>query len=255
MNEEYDDERAVYFDGKGIGALLEHRWEEGRDSLSVKIAFVCTAVFLLVGLLELIGVAERRLTWSLFGLSYLGVFQRLWLHQFLTAPFIHQTIGQLVFAMLSLWLFGPSLEKEFGRGRFVLFVVICAAACDAAFLFLTRGTGLMSLGLGGVTTGIFLAQALIFGDHFIPIKIFFRVKLRYAAYLLIGVQLYLALLPEKDGQRLGALTQLCGIAAAALFVAVWRRTGNRAPSPDPLEPSSTDASNTTSRTDEIPDQL
>ena len=253
------DDRAVYFDGRGIGQLLEHRWEEARGSLSLKLMGLCTLVFLLLGLLEVIGVAERREMWSVFGLSYPGIFQRLWLHQFLTALLIHQTVGQLVFAMLSLWLFGPSLEKALGRGLFVLFVVCCAAMSDLAFLFLTRDSGVLSLGLGGVTTGVFFAQAILFGDHVIPMKIFFRVKMKYAAYLLIGVQLYFALLPEQSGQQLGALTQLCGIAAAFVFVRVWQRSNGDRASRSAIAPLSSrlpeEAGRRTSSQDGIPSEL
>lgn len=223
-------DRAVHFDGRAIGMFLEHHWDDAIGSLSLKLVGLCTVVFLLLALLELLGVAQRQEMWSVFGLSYPGIFDRLWLHQFVTAPLIHSTVAQLVFTSLSLWLFGPGLERQFGRGLFILFIVLCAGACSTAFLLMTQGTTQLFLGLSGVTSGIFCAQAMMFADHVIPVRLFFRVKMKYAVYLLIGMQVYLSLLPEQPGQRLAALTQLFGIAVALLFVWIWRRRMGYAPS-------------------------
>jgi membrane associated rhomboid family serine protease len=215
------DERSVYFDGQAIGQLLEHKWEDARGSLSLKLIGICAGAFVLVALLDLLGIAEREAVWSLFGLSHPGIFERLWLHQFLTAPLLHATAGQVVFMALSLWLFGPSLEKELGPRRFVFFGILCIAAGQAAFLLLAGGTRFIVTGLSSFTAGVFIAHACLFPDHVIPVHLFFRVKLKYAAFLMIAVQFYMVLTEAAPDMRWLHFSQFAGPAAGFLLIRLW----------------------------------
>jgi membrane associated rhomboid family serine protease len=214
-------EPAVHFDGQALGRFLEQNWQQGLGSLSVKLIYGCVSVFVVVSALDLLGIASRQQVAALFGLSYVGIFRHQWLYQLLTAPWFELNVQPLVFEVLSLWLFGPSLEKELGRWRFVLLLLLCAAASEAAFLVVARGSNAILMGLSSVTAGLFMAQACFFADQFIPVNLFFRVKLKYAAYLMIAVQLFMTLVSEPIETRWLQLSQLAGPVVGFVFARIW----------------------------------
>lgn len=211
--------------GPEIRAMLGHLWRRSRGSLSLLLVWVCLAAFVVVALLDVTGIVMRDQTLAFLGLSYVGVFEKLWLHQFLTAPLLHSGISHLLFNMLSLWVLGPEVERALGVRRYATFTVLCALASLAAFLLASWGGAAVAIGYSGVIFGILVAQAMLFPDKMLLMFFFFPMKMKYVAVILGATELYLTLSPEGAGVAHAA--HLAGAAAAFTYLEAIRRTQRR----------------------------
>ena len=174
----------------GLGAALRAAWIRSRGSISLILVWVCTGIFVLCGLLEVLGIASRSAIFSFFALSYSGVVGRLWLHQILTAPFLHGGLTHLLFNMLALWMLGVDVENYMGRRRYITFSIVCAISSMLGCLAINWGTHHITVGYSGVIYGILIAQALYFPDRKILMFWVFPMKMRHAALVLGAIALY-----------------------------------------------------------------
>jgi len=177
---------------------------------------VCGVFFVLIAALNLLKVADRTTSISTLGVSFPGTVEHVRVYQFLTAPLIHANVTHLVFNMLALWMLGPSVEKQLGRSRYLVFSATCAAASTAGFLVLSFGTGQIVIGYSGVIFGIFVAQAVFFPHHRIAFFAFFPIKMKYAVLLMAAVELYLTISPEDA--TVAHAAHLFGAGAAFIFL-------------------------------------
>ena len=215
MNESYDMQHP------GFGAILRHAWERSCGSISLMIVGVCTLLFVGVAVLDLLNLVSRSEAISFLGLSYVGLSQRFWLHQFLTAPVMHRGIAHLLFNMLALWMLGPGVEKALGLRRYIFFSILCAVCSVVGFLLFNWGTGNIVLGYSGVIFGILVAQAIFFPNNVIAIFAFFPLKMKHAVILLGAVELYLTVSPEGAG--IAHAAHLFGAVAALIYLQGFRR--------------------------------
>lgn len=185
-------------------------------TLSVKIACVCVGLFVVVALLDATRVVDRQVAVSFLGLSHYGVWGRLWLHQFLTAPFLHASVVHLLFNMLTLCMLGPSVETILGRRRYIMLTLLCAATSMVAAFVAAAGTTTITLGYSGVIFGILVAQAVFFPNRTIIVFWFFPMRMRHAVLLFGAVELYLTVAPERAG--IAHAAHLFGALAAFVFL-------------------------------------
>lgn len=198
------------------------------DSVTTAVIAICVAAFLGLSVLDLLHVVDWDDAVGIFGISYVGVVRRLWLFEFMTAPFVHLDLTHLGFNMLSLWMLGPDVERRLGRARYVLFSALCGIASLAAFLTWSLGTGIVAFGYSGVIFGLLVAQATYFPDRMLMVWGLFPVRMRHAAPMLGAIELYLTLAAERGG-NIANVGHLSGALAAWAYLrwAVPRTT--RAP--------------------------
>ena len=182
-----------------ILASLQHFWQRSRRTISVQIIWCCLGLFLLVGLLDLSGVVPRGTSIQFLGLSWVGLFRRLWVHQLVTAPLLHANVIHLAFNMLALWMLGPAVERTLQPRRYVVFSLLCGLASMLGFVLLNWGSGSIVLGYSGVIFGIFVAQAHFFPNNRLIIFYFFPMKMKHAVLVLGAMELYLVVSGEGGG--------------------------------------------------------
>lgn len=212
---------------EGVAAIFRQAWGLSRGTVSLQIVMVCTVFFIAVTVLEALHILSPNATAAFLGLSYYGIVERHWFHQFLTAPLMHGGVSHLLFNMLSLWMLGPSVELTLGRRQYMVFSVICALASMGGSLLLNWGTGGIILGYSGVIFGILVAQAIFFPDSTILLYVF-PVKMKYAAWILGAIELLLTVSPER-GDGIAHAAHLFGGVAAYGYLFWFRRTQSRKP--------------------------
>ena len=211
MTDSYDDNNTPRFK-----ETLSHLWSNARGSLSLCLAYTCAAVFVLTFLLDLLNIVSSERVLVFLGLSHVGLFERFWLHQLLTAAFVHSGIFQLLFNVMALIFFGPQIEQLLGRRRFVTLLLLCLYSSTLGFLlFNWTGPGILH-GPAGVIFGLLVAQAIYFPDTKIPFFIFFRVKMKYAVLIMAAIALYLSI--NSAGSSNAHLAQLFAAAAAFIYL-------------------------------------
>lgn len=142
--------------------------------------------------------------------------QHLW--TLITAALLHSLgdTDHLVFNALGFYFFAPDLEELWGRGRFVLFMILCALG-GHAFVLASALLGLGAapvVGFSGVVFGVVAAFALTYPDREIWF-FFFRLRALHLLYISIGIQLLTAL----SLASVSAAAHFGGMTAGAAFAA------------------------------------
>ncbi len=199
----------------GKGYFLR-QWDMSRSSVSLAVVYLSIIVFLAVNLLDIFHLINREANVVFLGFSYIGILNRLWLHQFLTAPLLHGGVFHLVFNMLALWMLGPGLEQVLGRRRYIILVILCVECSLPGFLLLTWKQGNIFMGSSCLILGLLVAQAMYFPDSVITLFGLFPLKMKYAVLLLGGMELYLTVPLNSSGSVHAA--HLFGAVAAYLYL-------------------------------------
>ena len=219
-----------------LRSSLRYTWVHAQGSLSISILWLCVAVHILVLLLDRIGIVPMGQVFAYLGLSYAGVVRHLWIHQFVTSVLLHGGLMHLVFNMLALWMMGPDVERILGRGRYLLFTIICAVSGSVGFLLCNWGGSTPAIGYSGVIFGIMVAQAIYFPNNIISIFGIFPLKMKHAVLLLGAIELYLTIAPERGGVANAA--HLFGALGALIYLKFPRQSRGSQHASGPVRVSS-----------------
>jgi membrane associated rhomboid family serine protease len=80
----------------------------------------------------------------------------------LTSMFLHGGFLHLAGNMLYLWVFGDNIEDRMGRGRFLLFYVLCGIAAALAQALPDMGSTIPMIGASGAVSGVLGAYLLLY---------------------------------------------------------------------------------------------
>ena len=78
----------------------------------------------------------------------------------ITSAFVHEQVLHLGLNMVALWIFGPTLERLFGRWRFVTLYLL-GALCGSAAVYLLAGAGTFTFGASGAVFALFGALLVV----------------------------------------------------------------------------------------------
>jgi len=137
-----------------------------------------------------------------------GLVMRGCIWQVVTYAFFHAGLFHVLFNMLGLWMFGATLESEWGSRRFqelYFFGAVGAAACTIAvaylgtiplFSFLGIGPQTATLGASGAVFAVMVAFAVLHGDQeFMMFPLPFTIRAKY----LVGIWIFVALAGAIQG--------------------------------------------------------
>ncbi len=79
-----------------------------------------------------------------------------------TSMFLHGGWLHLIGNMVYLWIFGDNVEDRLGRGRFVVFYLLCGLTASGAHIFSNPGSVVPSLGASGAIAGVLGAYVLLY---------------------------------------------------------------------------------------------
>lgn len=101
-----------------------------------------------------------------FGLvpAYYTHYQGSWLGYlpFITSTFLHGSWMHLIGNMWILWLFGDNVEDKMGKGRFLLFYLICGLLASLTHYAFNLGSEAPVVGASGAVAGVMGAYFLMF---------------------------------------------------------------------------------------------
>ncbi|MBV9082590.1 MAG: rhomboid family intramembrane serine protease [Acidobacteriaceae bacterium] len=132
------------------------------------------------------------------------------LWELVTYTFIHRGIGDILWNMLALWMFGAELERLWGTRRFLRFYFLCGILAGIAVLICAKygGMNVPTLGSGGAVCGILVAYGLMFPDQTILFSFLIPMKSKYFVMIIGGIIFLQAYLAGAPGIAMGA--QLLG---------------------------------------------
>ncbi len=107
----------------------------------------------------------------------------------LTSMFMHGGIAHLFGNMLFLWVFGDNIENLLGRGRYLIFYLVCGVIASLAHVFMnTTGANALvaSLGASGAISGVLGGYLLSFPRRNVRVIAFYNV-LTVPAIVAVGI--------------------------------------------------------------------
>jgi membrane associated rhomboid family serine protease len=134
----------------------------------------------------------------------------------LTSMFMHGGWAHLLGNMLFLWIFGDNLENVMGRGRYLIFYLVCGLIASLAHVFTTVAFGgnqlIPSLGASGAISGVLGGYILLFPKRRVRV-IMFSMLTQVPALVAIGMWFVFQLISGIG--VLGSGSQAGGVAYAA----------------------------------------
>lgn len=129
---------------------------------------------------------------QIFSLSPFAVVRRGALWQLVTYMFLHDPFGftHILFNMLTLWMFGADLERQWGTRKFLKFYMFCgvgAGICDVLVNTLLGNVYTHTIGSSGAIYGLLLAFGVLYPDRTVLFSFLFPIKAKYFVMILGGI--------------------------------------------------------------------
>jgi membrane associated rhomboid family serine protease len=143
-----------------------------------------TAIFILMTLAGQLGFEQR---FWIFELVPKAVIYNFALWQLVTYMFLHGGLLHILFNMLTLYWFGPDLERTWGMQRFLKYYFVCgigAGVCVVLAELIFGFSSARTLGSSGAIYGLLLAYGLLFPDRTILFFFVIPMKVRHFVWIM-----------------------------------------------------------------------
>jgi len=147
-----------------------------------------------------------------------GAVQSLYVWQLFTYMFIHAGILHLLFNMLTLWMFGMSLETDWGTRRFLKYYFYCGLAAGVCVLvanLLVHEPFVPTVGASGAIFGVLAAFGVCYPNQTVLMNFLFPIKAKYLVLIYAGIELLLTLGPNTG---VSTVAHLGGMAFGYLYL-------------------------------------
>jgi membrane associated rhomboid family serine protease len=158
------------------------------------------AIFVLMYLAAGSSFLDSIVPWLTLRPYYVIHYFAIW--QLATYLFLHGGIWHLLVNMFTLWMFGVTLEKDWGTRRFLKYYFICgigAGICDVLVNALLGNWYTSTIGASGAIYGLLLAFGVLYPDTTILFSFLFPIKAKYFVMIYGGIELLAALGTRNSG--------------------------------------------------------
>jgi membrane associated rhomboid family serine protease len=138
-----------------------------------------TAVFVLSYFLHAAGLGD---IFSPFALVPRLVVFHFAIWELATYLFLHGGVWHLLFNMLTLWMFGVTLERDWGTRKFLKYYFLCgigAGLCDVTVNALLGNWYTSTIGASGAIYGVLLAYGVLYPESTILFLFLFPIQAKY----------------------------------------------------------------------------
>jgi membrane associated rhomboid family serine protease len=118
----------------------------------------------------------------------------------LISLFLHGSWMHLIGNMLYFWVFGNNIEDSMGRGRFLVFYLICGLAASGAHILVEPASPVPTVGASGAISGVMGAYLVLYPR--------IRVRMFFPPFFIFGVRAWVVLIWWFATQLLSALPQV-----------------------------------------------
>jgi membrane associated rhomboid family serine protease len=184
------------------------------------LIIACVAVYVVQMALAVIGPGSdaepglERLFVSLFGLVPWNVLHG-WIWQPVTYLFLHGDPFHILFNMLALWMFGTTLEQDWGSRAFLKYYFLTGIGAGVLTFAVSIHSRTPTIGASGAIYGLLLAYALYFPDR--PIYMYFVFPIPAKIFVAImGAIAFFSSLGEAGG--VANATHLGGLLVGYLYL-------------------------------------
>ncbi len=154
-------------------------------------------------------------------LSAEAAVRNLFVWQIVTYMFLHSGVLHLLFNMLTLWMFGMQLERDWGTRRFLKYYFYCGIAAGVCVLvvnILLGYWGTITLGASGAIFGVLVAFGVMYPEQTVLMYFLFPIKAKYLVMIFVAVELLVTFGPNAGVSTIAHL----GGAAFGFVYLKWR---------------------------------
>src|SRR5512132_3797200 len=137
-----------------------------------------------------------------------------------TYMFVHAWLAHLAFNMLTLWMFGPRLEQEWGSRTFVQFYLWCGLGGAVAHLLFAQHSAVV--GASGAVSGVLVAYALRWPDEEVYLFGVVPMRSRWLVAAMLTMNIIFALSPSS---RIDWTAHVGGMAFGWIFLKLYSLGG------------------------------
>lgn len=165
--------------------------------------------------------ASIALEWDPFGIFGLVPAQVLLsgcIWQPVTYMFLHGGFFHILFNMFALWMFGITLESDWGTKRFLQYYFLCgigAALCVIAVSIPAHETMFRTIGASGAVYGLLLAFGVLYPDTPILFSFLIPIKAKYFVMIYGAIEFMSSFVP---GSGVSHIAHLGGMLFGFVFL-------------------------------------
>ena len=135
-----------------------------------------------------------------------------------TYMFVHGPLWHIAFNMLSLWMFGTQIERDWGTRRFLRYYFMCGLAAAACVLVANAIVGdwrTPTIGASGAIFGVLVAFGVLYPEQTILMNFLFPIKAKYLVMIYAAIQLVTTFGPNTG---VSTIAHLGGMAFGYLYL-------------------------------------
>ena len=145
----------------------------------------------------------------------------------LSAMFMHGSWMHILGNMLYLWIFGDNVEDLLGRGRYLVFYLVCGNAASVAQILYSPDSYIPSLGASGAIAGVLGAYAIKFPRNKVRV-LMMRTITQMPAIFVLGLWILLQVVsqvgtPAGEASGVAYMAHIGGFVAGLVLVMVMAR--------------------------------
>src|SRR5215831_5983100 len=163
------------------------------------------------------GSLHRHMT-VLLALSAEGAVHNFLVWQVFTYMFLHGGITHLLFNMLTLWMFGTQLERDWGTRRFLKYYFLCGIAAGVCVLLVNMAIGdwaTPTIGASGAIFGVLVAFGVLYPNQTVLMNFLFPIKAKYMVIIYAAIELLLTFGPNTG---VSTIAHLGGMAFGYVYL-------------------------------------
>jgi membrane associated rhomboid family serine protease len=151
-----------------------------------------------------------------FGLVPMRITRDLMLWQFVTYMFLHGGPFHILFNMLTLYMFGNEMERNWGMARFLNYYFVTGIGAGICSWFVSPNSFSIVIGASGAIYGLLIAYGMSYPNRIVLLNFLFPVKVKW----LVAIMATLALLSSITGTEQGVanIAHLGGMVIGYLFL-------------------------------------
>jgi membrane associated rhomboid family serine protease len=136
-----------------------------------------------------------------------------------TYMFVHQNLMHLALNMITLWIFGPRVERAWGSGTFTWFYLWCGFGGWLLHYMLSNGNSVL-IGASAAILGVAVAYASRWPDEEVLVFGVVPMKVKYFVGFMVALNFVMMFVPQENGQGGGTAyaAHLGGIVAAWIYL-------------------------------------
>ncbi len=153
--------------------------------------------------------------------------------QIATHMFMHGSLSHILFNMMSLYFFGPMIEREWGEKRFLLYYLSCGVGAYAIYMGVQywelssaginpETWNVPMLGASGAIFGVLVAFAYLFPNNVISL-IFPPISLKAKYFVPIMAVLELVYGVQRMSSGIAHFAHLGGAVTGILIILLWHK--------------------------------